>query len=374
MKYRKEPYIKQRQNSDGRWTFQVYIRSDVGDITKSFSEKEYGSSKLAFDTAVKFKNQTLTDIANKTLFKANNITVKDCFEKYLETTTDSYATKQRHESLFKNYVTIKDKKIQELTRADIVAQLNSLVENQTDDTIMRIYSIWKNDIIDVALMNEYIGKNVMLGVKKPKSHVVHIKKDSNTSRKDVLLVEDLVLKRVINKYNANIIVYLIELLYYTGMRPSEALALTRDDVKDNYITVVKRLGSNLTEDNVITHCKTQQSVRNIPISSMLKQVLEDLLDYSKYNELFKKEDGEYMNSTWVGNIIRYLLRNYRKETNSTIHFNLYRLRHNLATELVTANVDSRTTMDILGHASYSMSVYYANSNDDKKKEALQLLN
>lgn len=372
MKYRKEPYIKQREGTNG-WSFQVYIRSELGTITKTFNEKDYGSSRIAFDTAVKFKNQALTDIANKTIFKANNITVRDCFEQYLKTTTDSYKTKQRHEGLFRNYITIKDKKIQDVTKADIVAQLNSLVETQTDDTIMRIYSIWKNDIIEIALMNDYITKDIMLGVKKPKSHVIHVKKDSNTSRDIVLLVEDLLLKKTQNKYNARMMVYLIELLYFTGLRPSEAIALTKEDIKNGHISIVKRLGSSLSENNVITHCKTKQSVRNIPVSPMLKPVLDELMAFSRYDEIFRRDDGQYMDSTWVGNAIRLVLKRYNKDNGTKVEFNLYRLRHNLATELITANVDSRTTMDILGHASYAMSVYYAHSDDEKKKEALKLM-
>ena len=45
----------------------------------------------------------------------------------------------------------------------------------------------------------------------------------------------------------------------------------------------------------------------------------------------------------------------------------------MATNLVTKQVDTKTTMEILGHANYDMSLYYANSNDDLKKEAVRLL-
>ena len=74
-----------------------------------------------------------------------------------------------------------------------------------------------------------------------------------------------------------------------------------------------------------------------------------------------------MNSTWIGNIIRRICKD------KGIEFNLYRLRHNMATELVTNNVDSRTTMELLGHAHYDMSLYYATSNDELKEKALELI-
>jgi integrase len=74
-----------------------------------------------------------------------------------------------------------------------------------------------------------------------------------------------------------------------------------------------------------------------------------------------------MNSTWIGNTIRNVCKAHGLE------FNLYRLRHNMATELITNMVDTKTTMEILGHAHYDMSLYYASSNEKLKEEAVQLL-
>ena len=62
------------------------------------------------------------------------------------------------------------------------------------------------------------------------------------------------------------------------------------------------------------------------------------------------------------NIIRYV--------RGDLEFNLYRLRHNMATSLVTQQIDSRTTMEILGHAHYDMSLYYAVSNRELKEKAI----
>ena len=83
--------------------------------------------------------------------------------------------------------------------------------------------------------------------------------------------------------------------------------------------------------------------------------------------LFYKDDGHPMNSTFVGNILRRVLRC------TGIQFNLYRLRHNMATELVKNGTDTKTTMELLGHTNYSMSLGYANSSDDQKRDAIRLL-
>ena len=45
----------------------------------------------------------------------------------------------------------------------------------------------------------------------------------------------------------------------------------------------------------------------------------------------------------------------------------------MATSLVVNGTDTKTTMELLGHAQYNMSLGYANSNDERKKSAIELL-
>ena len=214
--------------------------------------------------------------------------------------------------------------------------------------------------------NEYINRDLMAGIRKPESRVISSKKPTATDRHTILEVERMVLASKMNPYNKKLIYYLMEILYFTGMRPAEAEALTRDDIKDDYICITKQLGSDKEDINVITRCKTDSSVRKVPIHPELRPILDELLDFAKYDELFRKDDGHYMNSTYVGNCFRTVLKGETK-------FNLYMLRHHMATELVTHGVDTRTTMELLGHTNYSMSLGYANSSEDLKDEAIKHL-
>lgn len=377
MKYKSERYITQREGKNGLWSFQVLIRTEGKTFTKTFNEKEYGSARVAFDLSLSYRNQKLEEIRNKTVFKSSKITVRELFEEYLQTTTDSYKTKTRQEGLFNNYVTCKDVPIQDVTKAMIQKDLNALVEKCSDDTIMRVFYLWKNCIVGTALLNEYIIRDITLGIKKPASHLIQIKRGTTTDRETITKVEDIILNSGATKYRKKMVVGLIEMLYYTGMRPGEAIVLRKDDIhfvsegsKYDYISITKELGSNMEKLNVIRRCKTPTSIRNIPISPMLKPIINDLLNTTKSNEyIFVKEDGSWMTPTWVGNLIRY----YLKRDNNNLEFNLYRLRHNMATELISNNVDSRTTMDILGHSSFNMSLYYANSSEEQKEKALEIL-
>lgn len=365
-RFKQEPYIKQRKGKKG-WTFQVYMRTNETTITKSFSEFEYQNARTAYESAIIYRNKLLYDISNNDLLKNNNLTVNDVFESYLETTTDSYSTKMKHRKLYNKYIHTKDIPIQSLTKAHIISDLNRLTSDCRDETIARVYSIYKNDIVSHALNNEFIARDLMVGIKKPQSRVIVNKKSTATDRETILEVERKILNSNIKEYNKKLIVLLIELLYYTGMRPAEAEALTRDDIKKDHIVINKQLGSDKENMWVVTKCKTPTSNRNIPIHPQLKPILKELLDYSDNFELFLKDDGKYLNSSYVGNIFRRILRN------SGIKFNLYMLRHNVATTLVVNGTDSKTTMELLGHAQYNMSLDYANSSKELKDKAIKLL-
>lgn len=366
MKYRKEQYIIQRQNKAG-WTFLVRIRSEDGtEYSKSFNEKDYPTSKIAFETAVQYRDRALYELRNGLLMKRNNATVQDMFNKYLETTTDSFKTKKKHTCLFNKYIHHKNKRMQELTKADIQEDMNKMADEASNDTISKVMCIWRNSIINIALLEDIIARDLTLGVKKPESKKIHIKKKTTTDRDTLERVEKLIVGHVADKYNARIIVFLLEVLYYTGMRPAEALALTRQDIGAG-ISVTKEIGSSSDDIGIVRRCKTPNSIRTIPIHPELKPILEDLMDYANTDHLFYNSNNHYMESDWIGNII------YRLCKAEGIEFNMYRLRHNMATKLVTNNVDSRTTIELLGHGNYDMSIYYANSNEELKEEAIRYL-
>lgn len=367
MKFRKEKCITVRQQKTGLYTFLVRIRTDDGDVTKSFNEAEFPTTRQAFDAAVNYRNRMVYELANGEFIRNSKATVEDMFDYYLEHTTDAYKTKDYHQKLFNKYIHHKDTKIQELTKAMIIEDLNAMVTIASDDTIGRVFCIYRDDIVESALLQEIISKDVTLGIKRPRSHVISKKRGVTTDRETLLKVEELILKRVINHYDAHVIVWLLETLYYTGMRPAEVEVLTRQDIKNGYISVTKELGSSLDEQYTIRRPKTPDSIRNVPIHQNLMPILRELMDYAKTDNLFAREDGTYMNSNWIGNII------YRLCKEQNIEFNMYRLRHNMATSLVTNNVDTKTTMEILGHAHYDMSLYYATSNDDLKEEAIGLI-
>jgi len=363
---RKERYITEIKNKSGK-SWKVRIRTDEIDVVKTFNEKDYPSAKIAFESAVKFRDKTMYEIVQGNIQKTTGATVQDMFDFAMESYPYSFETKRKHKLLFNKYISHKDKRMQELTRADIVEDLNNMVEDASDNTIAHVLSIWKNDIIITALSKDIIYRDLTLGIRKPESHLIATPRTNEVDKATVDKVKELILNSIQNHYNAHIACYLIDVLYYTGMRPAEAEALTKSDIRDGYIFVTKELGSSRDDQVTVRRCKTKDSVRSIPIHPELKPILDELMEYAEEEQLFLRWDGQYMTSGWIGNIITRLCKA------NGIKFNLYRLRHNMATTLVTNNVDQKTTIELLGHANYDMSLYYAASNDELKEKAITLV-
>lgn len=155
-----------------------------------------------------------------------------------------------------------------------------------------------------------------------------------------------------DKFETEILIYALFVLYYTGMRPCECFALTRHDVllKNRIIIINKEIGSSATEYNVLRSTKTELSTQSIPIVSGLVSIIEDLLDYQNSEFLFARYDGSLFDVDKVTNKVRYAARKLG------VDFNMYQLRHQFSTDLITEGVDPRTVMELMGHNNTGMTM------------------
>ena len=148
------------------------------------------------------------------------------------------------------------------------------------------------------------------------------------------------------------------------MRPAEVLALNAEDITNDYISVNKSVGSSKDETVSVKSPKTAQSIRHVPVHPELLPILKQLKNEKKTSPLLTNLDGSLITPLQRSNMIT----NVCKKTG--IKFNLYMLRHNMATDLVNMNISQRTVQDILGHASFNMSLEYARSTEEDRKKAV----
>ena len=140
---------------------------------------------------------------------------------------------------------------------------------------------------------------------------------------------------------------MLELLYATGMRVSELLALNIDDV-------------NL--DAGVVRCRGGNKERNVPMYPAAIEVLgnyidvvrEQLLADPDEEALFVNMNGERMSRQGFWKLIKH----YQEKANIEKDITPHTLRHSFAAHLLENGADLKSIQEMLGHADISSTQVY----------------
>ena len=165
----------------------------------------------------------------------------------------------------------------------------------------------------------------------------------------------------------------------TGIRIGELCALKWEDIdlENNQINITKTLQRIFGKDGlgngyskvVCTNAKTAHSIRSIPISSKLKELLEKT--YCKNPSLYVLTNTEkYVEPR------NYRIYFYRFLKNNKLRkINFHGLRHTFATRLIEKGVDYKTVSELLGHANVTTTMnLYVHPSMDSKRKAVECIN
>lgn len=196
-------------------------------------------------------------------------------------------------------------------------------------------------------------------------------------------------------------VNIVTCLLGTGMRISECIGLTWDDVffDKNYININHSLLYRQWEDGVCEHRvmlepKTESGGRNIP---MFPEVREALLREKAYqdevgtagtvisgfsNWVFTNRYKTVMSAASVNKALARIVRDYNKEEMARAesegrtprlmpHISNHKLRHTFCTRLVEMGMNIKVIQDIMGHADFDTTMdIYTDVNDEFKEETV----
>lgn len=175
-------------------------------------------------------------------------------------------------------------------------------------------------------------------------------------------------------------------LLQSGMRPEEGCGLLLSNILfDKDMLYVGNAHKDTTiydyEFNIIGHeyiddeLKTDESYREIPISTRLKKMLQEI--YNERKELREKEhkkfdpSKEYVFLNTIGT--PYLPERLDKKLKSIIkkygleHMTVYGFRHSFATLMSENGMDKEVLRDIMGHADFETTEFYYIFISDKRK-------
>lgn len=360
-------YIRKRKRKYGdAFLIDIPYTAETGELkhwTRTVKVIDYGDEKTALIAAQKLRNDALNDI-NSGKLRRSYPTLKMLYEAKWEILSLTVKTKERHDSIYSQAIApIERTYIDQLTSADIQLSLNQYAETHSDDQVQRLMTIYRQ-FYRTAYILGYDVTDQTRAVIRPKSKIVSKRKPADMTIEDFRKILDgLLVYDGFESYDRRCIWFILMIMYYTGVRPAEAMALTTDDIHPDYIDINKRVGSTRKEKRTIVPNKTEESDRRIPITPELRQILDQLLQWSKNKYLLACEDGSLWEIDQMSNLV------YAVARKEHVRFNAYMLRHKMSTDLLHRG-DPVIARDLLGHTSFSMTLDYARSTDEQIRSAM----
>lgn len=376
--------VKTNYEKNGKKYFRITRtigkKADGTPIKKEF----YGNSK---SDAEEKADKYLQDLKSG-LFSDNQIiTINILLPKWLfsikinELKQSSF---ESYESLYRNYIKdniIANLPINELRSIKIQEYYNKLIKNKTTANNIKKINKLLRQFFAYAEKEGYIIKNPCSNISLPKSNLkantIIESKKTNFSYFDEKEIK--VLKKAFNgnKYE-DIVLFALG----TGMRQGEILALKWENIdfeaKEIHVVNTLNRSAKITKNDnkeyttkreyetKITEPKTQNSIRIIPISTGILNILNKIPHESEF--VFSVNgsyiDAKDLQKTWK----KVLLKNnipYRK---------FHDLRHTFATMLLSHGANLITVKELLGHSSIKITEIYLDALPKTKIENLESIN
>lgn len=248
----------------------------------------------------------------------NDVTFEAWYKKYYKTYRESEQFKQKTKTTYLRQArrimdALGNVKIKKLSELDIKNFLNTVSEGQRD----KFYDII-NAILKKAVANRIIDFNPCAALKRP--HYKQLK-----FRAYQLEEQNAMLERVPAPFNE-----VFYILCCTGLRIGEFLALTKDDIFDNYIIVNKNKDAS---GNVIPSTKTGENRKVTILPGLFDNMPASLIETFSYNVVSKACRAVYKK---FGNV------------------NLHGARHTYASMAHFVGIDDKKIQRELGHSTLAM--------------------
>lgn len=360
---KKEKYISEKKRkTTTSWVVKIpyYIGTERRTYERAFSEADFGDH--ARSMAIYHRNEKVAE------FQRGNTpqtapTVRECFVRSLALFPRRAKTRKQHEYFLRQIGEIADTPIDMIRASDVQMSLNRYAETHTHDMTAKLLSVWRL-IFKAAALDEIKVTDKTIGVTVPKDrHPVQKRKMTITPEEFAAFCDALLSYNEWDEVGAQTsrtIWEVLQVMYYTGIRPAEAFALTDADVdlEKGLISINKAVGGSSSGKPEIVPPKTANAIRSVPIPAPLAEILPKRRGF-----LFLIR-GELISTDYFSNYIHLVSKK------SGIEFRAYMLRHLFATDLQKTQ-PPRTVQDLLGHASFQMSVEYARSTEEERKEAVE---
>ena len=261
-------------------------------------------------------------------------------KKYSENTISSY---KRDLNKLNSYL---KKDFTKLTKADIQKYIQNLSKNESSNTISRTISSLKS-FYKFLEINKYTNTNPLTTIISPKTAR---KLPKVLSEEEVNKLLDINLNNDFDYRNKA----MLELMYSSGLRVSELINLTVNDV-DLKNSLVRIFGKGSKE-------------RIVPLNDYATEALNNYILYHR-PKLFKQKESNYLFLNNHGNQMTRqgffkTLKKITKEKGIKSELSPHTLRHSFATHLLKYGADLRSIQELLGHSDISTTQIYTHITNE----------
>lgn len=237
--------------------------------------------------------------------------------------------------------------VEQIELDDIRPFLGWLQDQGYDRNSIRLKSSAIRSFFKFLYINEYISSNPAVNLSTPK------KKKTLPN-----FLTEKEFQNLISQFDENNDEQLrnktlIQLIYSTGLRISEALNLKVSDINFDY-ELISVIGKG-------------NKPRIVPFGKNAKQCLEKTISKFKLisnSFLFQNSEGKQLSYNEAYRIINNAMKGYTQTKQKSPHT----LRHTFATHLINNGADIRSVGEMLGHSSLSSTQIYTHFSIEKLKE------
>lgn len=240
-------------------------------------------------------------------------------------------------------------------------QIKEFVDRKLEPGVAKRLYMHLSACCNYGLDNGYVESNPFSGqaskVKLPKSQADEEDINPFTKEERDLIIQAFKSNRYYKRYAS-----LVEFLFFTGCRPSEAVALLWGDIQNGFINFNKACVMNEKNEYEVKQGTKTESKRKLRINKQLQNILDSIRPESAkaIDLVFPSPDGIYIdmhnfrNRAWA-KTLEQLGIEYRKP---------YQTRHTFITLCLESGIDAKDVSKWVGNSPEVIYRHYASNKRD----------
>ncbi|MFI3227436.1 MAG: site-specific integrase [Clostridia bacterium] len=345
--------VNKDPSKNGQWLVSVRYQDYTG-ATKQKCKRGFKTKREGLEWEREFLRQMQTNL--DMTFKSFVAVYKEDVEHRVKQNT--WRTKN---TIIKQKLLpyFKDKKMNEIKPADVIKWQNMLMKrkNKKGETMSPVYlktihnqlsAIFNHAVRYYDLQSNPAQKAGNMGKEKTKEMLFWTKDEYEKFSYEMM--------------DKPMSYYIYEVLYWTGIRSGELLALTKSDFDFEKSTVrINKSYQRIAQQDVITDPKTPKSVRTISMPDFLCEEIKEYID-----SLYKIENSDRIFPVTKGYLQNEMIRGCKQSGVKRIRN--HDLRHSHCSLLINMGFSAVAIADRLGHESIDITYRYAHLFPSKQVE------